>query len=32
VMAAMSSAGYERAVEKGLKAGMARARKNAGLR
>ncbi len=32
VMAAMSSAGYERAVEKGLKAGMAIARKNAGLR
>jgi len=32
VMAEMSSAGYERAVEKGLKAGMARARKNAGLR
>src|SRR6266550_736327 len=31
VMAAMSSAGYERAVEKGLKAGMARARKNTGL-
>jgi len=32
VMAAMSSAGYERAVAKGLRAGMARARKNAGLR
>jgi pyrroline-5-carboxylate reductase len=32
VMAEMGSAGYERAVEKGLKAGMARARKNAGLR
>jgi len=32
VMAAMSSAGYERAVAKGLRAGMARARKNAGSR
>ncbi len=31
VMAAMSSAGYERAVAKGLRAGMARARKNTGL-
>jgi len=31
VMAAMSSAGYERALEKGLKAGITRARKNARL-
>lgn len=31
VMAAMSSSGYERAVEKGLRAGITRARKNAGL-
>ncbi len=32
VMAAMSSAGYERVVENGLRAGITRARKNAGLR
>ncbi len=29
VMSSMSKAGYERAVERGLRAGMARARKNA---
>ncbi|HZD07969.1 MAG TPA: pyrroline-5-carboxylate reductase dimerization domain-containing protein [Candidatus Limnocylindrales bacterium] len=31
VMAALTSAGYERAIEKGIRAGIARARKNARL-
>jgi pyrroline-5-carboxylate reductase len=32
VVAAMTSAGYERAIENGVRAGIARARKNARLR